>query len=131
MNAERNLSYTWWMLRLTYGLVPIVAGLDKFTNVLVDWTTYLPGWMVTVVGDPQAFMYIVGTIEIIAGIGILTRWTRVFAYVVAAWLVGIALTLVTKGDLDVAVRDVVMAIGSLALAQLSMHPEVQEFLEPT
>lgn len=126
MDTEKNLTNTWWMLRLTYGLVPIVAGLDKFTNLLVDWTTYLPTWMIDVVGDPQAFMYIVGVIEIVAGIGVLTKWTRVFAYVVAAWLVGIGFTLVTKGAYDVAVRDVVMAIGALALAQLSAMPAIED-----
>lgn len=129
METERDLTTTWWMLRLTYGLVPIVAGLDKFTNLLVDWTTYVPEWMVTVVGDPQAFMYIVGVIEIVAGIGVLTKYTRVFAYVVAAWLLGIAFTLVTQGSYDIAVRDTVMAIGSIALAQLSSMPTIQENLQ--
>lgn len=129
MDTERNLTTTWWMLRLTYGLVPVVAGLDKFTNLLVDWTTYVPGWLASVVGDPQAFMYIVGVVEIVAGIGVLTRWTRIFAYVVAAWLVGIAFTLVTAGAYDVAVRDIVMAIGSVALAQLSAMPAIQERLQ--
>lgn len=129
MKTERNLTNTWWMLRLTYGLVPIIAGLDKFTNLLVEWTTYLPGWMVTAVGDPQAFMYIVGVIEIVAGIGVLTKWTRVFAYVVAGWLLGLGVTLVTTGAYDVAVRDVVMAIGSLALAQLSAMPAIQERIQ--
>lgn len=114
------------MLRLTYGLVPIVAGLDKFTNLLVDWTTYVPTWMVDIVGDPQMFMYLVGVIEIVAGIGVLTKWTRVFAYVVAAWLVGIAFVLLTGGMYDIAVRDVVMAIGAVALAQLSAMPAIEE-----
>lgn len=126
LHARENVTTTWWMLRLTYGLVPIVAGLDKFTNLLVDWTTYVPEWLAGIVGDPVVFMYIVGVIEIVAGIGVLTRWTGVFAYVVAAWLLGIAFTLVTLGAYDIAVRDVVMAIGALALAQLSAMPAIRE-----
>lgn len=130
MNAEENLTNTWRMLRLTYGLVPIVAGLDKFTNLLVEWTTYVPGWLESVVGDPTTFMYLVGVIEIVAGIGVLTRYTRLFAYVVAAWLVSIAFVLVTQGAYDVAVRDVVMAVGAVALGQLSAMPAVEERLQP-
>lgn len=128
MDGEKNLDNAWWLLRITYGLVPIVAGLDKFLNLLVDWSTYLPTWMETLVGDPVVFMYVVGVIEIVAGIGVLTKWTRVFAYVVAAWLLSIAVVLVTGGNYDVAVRDVVMAIGAIALAQLSTLPSVQEHL---
>lgn len=126
MNAERNLTNTWWMLRLTYGLVPIVAGLDKFTNLLVEWTSYVPGWLEGIVGDPTTFMYLVGVIEIVAGIGVLTRYTRAFAYVVAAWLVSIAVVLVTQGTYDVAVRDLAMAIGAVALGQLSTMPAVEK-----
>lgn len=128
MDTERNLTNTWWMLRLTYGLVPIVAGLDKFTNQLVEWTSYLPGWAIDIVGDPTTFMYIVGVVEIVAGIGVLTRWTRTFSYIVAAWLASIALVLVTAGTYDVAVRDLVMAVGAVALAQLSSMPEIEDRL---
>ncbi len=128
MNGEQNLTNTWWLLRITYGLVPIVAGLDKFLNLLVDWSGYVPTWMADIVGDPVVFMYIVGVIEIVAGIGVLTKWTRLFAYVVAAWLLSIAVVLLTGGEYDIAVRDVVMAIGAIALAQLSTHPAIQDKL---
>jgi uncharacterized membrane protein YphA (DoxX/SURF4 family) len=105
------------ILKYTYGLVPIVAGADKFTNVLVDWTTYLRGVESMLPMAPATFMMIVGVIEIIAGILVL-RFTRIGAYVVALWLVGIAVVLMSGGFYDIAVRDLVMAIGAYCLAKL-------------
>ena len=110
----------WWTLRLTYGLVPIVAGLDKFTNLLVDWKQYLSPAASHLPVSPATFMMIVGVIEIVAGCIVLSQHTRLGAYVVSAWLVAIALNLLTTGRyLDVAVRDLVMAAGAFALAKLS------------
>ena len=108
-------------LRLTYGLVPIVAGLDKFTNVLTQWSNYLaPNIRSILPLDPSLFMKGVGVIEIIAGVLVLIR-PAVGALVVAAWLVAIALVLITGGHyFDVAVRDLVMAIGAFTLAQLTI-----------
>lgn len=118
---EEALDRTWWALRLTYGLVPIIAGLDKFTNVLVDWTQYLSPLALDIVPvSASTFMMIVGVIEILAGVLVLTRYTRIGAYVVGAWLVGIAVNLLTTGAyFDVAVRDVVMSIGAFTLAKMS------------
>ena len=110
------------MLRLTYGLVPIVAGIDKFTNLLTDWTRYLNPLATKVIPiSPPTFMHVVGVIEIAAGILVLTRkTTRYGAFLVAAWLAAIALNLITMGAyLDVAVRDLVMAVGALTLAALT------------
>lgn len=108
------------LLKFTFGLVPIVAGLDKFTNILTNWTQYLGGWMVDLLPfEPSVFMMIVGVIEIVAGILVFTK-TRFGAYLVSVWLVMIALTLLFSGSyLDVAVRDIVMAIGAFSLAKLS------------
>ena len=106
------------ILRYTYGLVPIVAGADKFTNFLTDWTTYLRGVESMIPIAPAQFMIVVGIIEIVAGILVL-RFTRLGAYVVAAWLVAIAVVLMLGGWYDIAVRDLVMAIGAYSLAQIS------------
>jgi hypothetical protein len=118
---DKSLDRTWWALRLTYGLVPIVAGLDKYTNLLVDWTQYLNPLVLDILPISAAtFMMIVGVIEILAGMLVLSRFTRIGAYVVGAWLVAIALNLVTTGAyLDVAVRDIVMSIGAFTLAKLT------------
>lgn len=105
------------ILKYTYGLVPIVAGADKFTNVLTDWTAYLRGVESMIPIAPATFMMIVGVIEIIAGILVL-RYTRLGAYVVSAWLVSIAVVLMLGGWYDIAVRDLVMAIGAFCLAKL-------------
>lgn len=108
------------LLKYTFGLLPIVAGLDKYTNILTDWTQYLSDGLVSLLPfDPSVFMMIVGVIEIVAGILVFTK-TKFGAYLVSVWLVLIALTLIFSGSyLDVAIRDVVMAIGAFCLAKLS------------
>lgn len=115
-----SLERTWMILRFTFGLVPIVAGLDKFTNILVNWETYLNPLVLNVIPlDGQVFMGIVGVIEIAAGILVLAR-PRIGGFVVMAWLVCIALSLIASGKyFDVAVRDLVMAIGAFTLANVT------------
>lgn len=108
------------ILKYTFGLVPIVAGLDKFTNLLTDWTHYIGAGMADVLPfSPATFMMVVGVIEIIAGILVFTK-TKTGAYIVSLWLLLIALTLIFGGQyFDVAVRDIVMAIAAFSLAKLS------------
>jgi uncharacterized membrane protein YphA (DoxX/SURF4 family) len=109
------------LMRYTYGLVPIVAGLDKFTNLLTDWKNYIaPSVNNALPFSASTFMSIVGVIEIIAGIIVLIR-PRLGGFIVMAWLIAIALNLLISGHYyDVAVRDLVMAIGALSLAKLSV-----------
>jgi uncharacterized membrane protein YphA (DoxX/SURF4 family) len=108
------------ILKYTFGLVPIVAGLDKFTNILTDWTKYLAEPLVNGLPlSPQAFMMVVGVIEIVAGVLVLVR-AEIGSLIVAAWLVLIAVTLLIGGEyIDVAVRDIVMAIAAYSLFRLS------------
>jgi len=108
------------ILKYTFGLVPIVAGADKFLNLLTQWDSYLAPWMAQLLPfSPATFMMLVGIIEIIAGIIVLTK-TQIGAYIVSAWLVLIALSLLSSGNyLDVAVRDIVMAIAAYVLAKLT------------
>lgn len=117
-----ELTRVWTILKFTFGLVPIVAGLDKFTNILTDWVQYLnPAVANMIPVTPEGFMMIVGVIEIVAGFIVLFR-TELGAYIVSAWLVAIALTLITSGNyLDVAVRDLVMAIGAFCLGRLTHY----------
>jgi uncharacterized membrane protein YphA (DoxX/SURF4 family) len=106
-------------LRWTYGIVPIVAGLDKFTEILVDWKQYLAPFAADLLPfAPETFMAIVGVIEIVAGVLVLVK-PRLGGLVVAAWLVAIALNLLLAGYYDVAVRDLVMAVGAWGLAHLA------------
>lgn len=115
------------LLKVTFTIVPIVAGLDKFTNLLTDWSQYLnPSLAGMLPFSAAAFMIVVGIIEIIAGILV---WIKpgVAGYIVAAWLTLIALTLLLGGRyLDVAVRDLVMAISAFAMAKMATFvPAVQ------
>ncbi len=109
------------VLKYTYGLVPIVAGLDKFTNLLTNWQDYLSPFITNMLPfSAGTFMAVVGIIEIAAGILVLIR-PQIGAYVVMGWLALIALNLILGGHyLDVAVRDLVMAIGAFSLAKLSI-----------
>ena len=112
------------ILRLTFGIVPIVAGLDKFTNLLTRWSDYLnPGLAGMLPVNAMTFMKIVGVIEIVAGMIVLVR-PLAGAYIVMAWLICIALQLIAGGHyLDVAVRDLVMAMGAFTLAKLTIIAE--------
>lgn len=107
------------ILKYTFGLVPIVAGLDKFTNILANWSQYISeGFAGMLPFEQTTFMMIVGVIEIVAGVLVLTK-TKLGAYVVSAWLGAIALTLIFSWSyVDVAVRDLVMAIAAFCLAKL-------------
>jgi len=109
------------LLQITFGLVPVAAGLDKFFNLLTVWTQYLdPRFAQLLPFSPETFMHIVGVIEIAAGLLVLSRWKTVGAYVVSAWLAVIAVTLIASGRyLDVAVRDLVMSIGAYTLGSLT------------
>jgi uncharacterized membrane protein YphA (DoxX/SURF4 family) len=120
LNYNQTLSQVHRTLRLTYGLVPIVAGLDKFTDLLTHWENYLSPSVVSMLPfAPHTFMMIVGVIEIIAGIIVLAK-PAIGGYIVMAWLAVIAISLLASGNyLDVAVRDLTMAIGALSLARIS------------
>jgi uncharacterized membrane protein YphA (DoxX/SURF4 family) len=109
------------VLRVTYGVVPIAAGLDKFTNLLVDWRTYLSPLAARVLPvEPGTFMRAAGVVEIAVGLVILLGISRFGGYVAAIWLALIALNLLSSGRfLDVAVRDLAMAVGAFALGRLA------------
>lgn len=110
------------LLKYTYGLIPIVAGADKFTNLLTDWSNYLNPTLKSMLPfSDHTFMMIVGMIEIIAGVLVFLNPQK-GAYLVCIWLVLIALSLLASGNyLDVAVRDLAMAIGAYSLAKLSTN----------
>jgi uncharacterized membrane protein YphA (DoxX/SURF4 family) len=108
------------LLRVAFVVAPIAFGLDKFANLLVDWPKYLAPWINDIVpGSGQDFMYVVGVVEIVAGLVVLVK-PRYGAYLVAAWLAGIILNLLTySGYYDVALRDFGLMLGALTLARLA------------
>lgn len=118
---DPRLELSWWALRLGFGLGPIVIGADKFFNKLTDWTMYLSSLATKAVPvSASTFMHVVGVVEIIAGLVVLSRFTRIGAYVVTAWLLAIAINLLTTGMFyDLAMRDVEIAIAAFTLSQLS------------
>jgi len=119
-NALKQVKDVQTVLKFTYGLVPIIAGADKFTNILTDWQHYINPQLADMLPvSASTFMMIVGVIEIVAGILVFIDTVK-GGYLVMAWLVLIALSLVAGGSqLDVAVRDLVMAIGAFSLAKLT------------
>ena len=119
-NSNQIVRSVWTVLKITFTVVPVVAGLDKFTDLLTNWDLYLhPGIASMLPFSAHVFMQIVGVIEIIAGILVFAR-PAIGGWVVMAWLICIALTLIARGKyLDVAVRDLVMSIGAMSLARLS------------
>jgi len=107
-------------LRLAYGVVPIAAGVDKFFNVLTDWGKYLPEIVASNLPMPvPTFMMVVGVIEIVAGLAVLSIMTRLGALVVALWLIAVGSSAGMAGYLDILVRDLVMAVGAYALCVLA------------
>ena len=127
MNKEFDprLDGAWWALRIGLGVGPFLAGLDKYFNLLTDWTMYTSPLVLKLLPfSGRTFMHIVGVIEMIVGLAILTKWTRLGSYVASAWLVAIAINLVSTGMfLDVAVRDLEMALAAFVLARMT---EVRE-----
>ncbi len=121
MTFDTRLNHAFWVLRIGLGVGPIVAGADKFTNLLANWEMYLNPLAPKILHvQPTTFMHLVGVIEIVAGILVLSRLTRYAAYIVMVWLIGIALNLVTQGMFfDLAVRDIEIALGAFALAKLA------------
>jgi hypothetical protein len=108
------------LLRTVFTIAPIAFGLDKFFNLLTDWEAYLAPWINDLVpGTAHTAMLIVGVVEIVAGIVVAVR-PQFGGYLVAAWLGGIIVDLVTLGDYyDIALRDFGLLVAALALARLA------------
>ena len=110
------------ILHFGFTVAPILAGLDKFFHLLVNWDQYLPGVVARVSPiPPHTLMLVVGVIEIVAGIGVALK-PRIFAYIVAGWLAVIIINLLLiPGYFDVALRDFGLLLAALALARLSQQ----------
>jgi uncharacterized membrane protein YphA (DoxX/SURF4 family) len=108
------------LLRIGFAVLPIVFGIDKFTNLLADWQSYLAPWIVDISPlTPDQTMLVVGVVEIVAGLAVVVK-PRYAAYLVAAWLAGIIVNLLTySGFYDVALRDFGLLVGALALGILA------------
>ena len=128
-NAKRETRSADWgdaafqsfmLLRLAFTVAPIAFGVDKFFNVLVHWPNYLAPWINNIApGSGQDFMYFVGAVEIVAGLVVAIK-PRYGAFLVAGWLAGIVINLLTySGFYDIALRDFGLMLGALTLARLA------------
>jgi uncharacterized membrane protein YphA (DoxX/SURF4 family) len=131
MLVSRELNAGYWALRIAFGLGPLLAGLDKFTNFLVNWEKYLsPVAQRMLPISAVTFMHLVGVVEIIVGLGILFGATRVFGYIAMVWLWCIAANLISSGNYyDIAVRDILLGIGAYALARVTEARESVVFVD--
>jgi hypothetical protein len=112
-----------WLLRIGFTVAPILFGVDKYLNWSVHWPDYLAGWINNIIpGSGQDWMYVVGGIEIAAGLLVAVA-PRIGAFVVAGWLAGIVINLLTKNPpqyYDIALRDFGLMLGALTLGRLSL-----------
>ncbi|MBP7570863.1 MAG: DoxX family membrane protein [Acidobacteria bacterium] len=118
---RHELETAYWALRPAIGATAFLAGLDKYFNLLANWTDYVSPLALEVLPfGATTLMQVVGVVEIAVGLAILLGWTRLGAYVASAWLAAIALNLVTTGRyFSIAVRDLVMAVAAYTLARLA------------
>lgn len=119
---ETNVNVSKHLLKLTYGLLFILAGADKFFNFITNWQKYISKEVLDMLPfDIKTFIYIIGALEILLGIAILLpKWTKFASFIASAWLIIISLNLLAmKIYNDIAIRDAVMAIGAFVLSLLS------------
>jgi len=113
---------SFWLLRIGFTVAPILFGIDKFFNWTVHWPDYLAGWINAIApGSAQSFMYFVGAVEITAGVVVAVA-PRIGAPLVAAWLAGIVVNLLTKSPpeyYDIALRDFGLLLAALTLTRLA------------
>jgi uncharacterized membrane protein YphA (DoxX/SURF4 family) len=111
-----------WLLRIGFTVAPILFGIDKFFNWTVNWPDYLAGWINNIApGSAQDFMYFVGVVEIVAGLVVAVA-PRIGGPLVAAWLAGIIINLLTNNPpeyYDIALRDFGLMLGALTLTRLA------------
>jgi uncharacterized membrane protein YphA (DoxX/SURF4 family) len=133
MLVSKELNAAFWALRVAFGFGPLIAGLDKFTNILVNWQKYLsPAAERMLPVSATTFMHFVGVVEIAVGLAILFGATRSFGYIAMLWLFAIAANLISMGTYyDIAVRDILLGIGAYALARVTEARQSVITVEPS
>jgi len=126
MTAHARISFSWNLLRYAYGIVILLAGLDKLlgTDLIVAWPKYISPFVAGLLPvNTGLFLAAMGIIEIVVAILLLTKWPRTAAYLATLWLLLISVNLVMLGTLDIAIRDILLAVGAIVLAQLTSAVE--------
>lgn len=121
MTLDPPLHGAWLSLRIGLGLMALLAGFDKFFNLLTTWTMYVSPRTEQLLSVPaDVLMQAVGLVEVAMGVAILGAWTRMGAYVASAWLTAVAVNLASTGMFyDLAVRDLILALSAYTLARLT------------
>jgi hypothetical protein len=126
MSPQKRVALSWNLLRYSYGAVILLAGLDKLlaTNFIVDWQSYISPFVAGLLPvSTGVFLGAMGVIEIAVAILMLTKWPRIAGYLSVAWLLLISLNLVLMGHLDIAIRDILLAVGAFVLTELTVAVE--------
>lgn len=122
MPTNAHVKLSWNLLRYSYGIVILLAGLDKLmgTELIAHWSSYISPLVLGLLPvSVPVFLIAIGIIEVVVAVMMLTKWPRIAGYLSAAWLVIIAINLLLGGYVDVAVRDILLAVGAFALANLT------------
>lgn len=122
VRTAHHTEQAYLLLRSVFVAAPVLFGLDKFLGVLTDdWEGYLATWVDDLIpGDAHDAMLMIGVVEIVAGLVVLVtpRWGGLL---VAGWLAGIIVNLVSTGEYyDIALRDFGLMVAALALSLLAM-----------
>jgi hypothetical protein len=122
MNGKKEVLFSWNLLKWAYGLVVLLAGLDKIfgTNLIVNWAKYVSPFVESMLPfSVGTFLVIIGIVEVVVALLLLTKFQKIGGYLAAAWLLIIAISLLTLGYVDIAIRDVLLAVGAVVLATLT------------
>jgi len=129
MTSTNHVNLSFNLLRYSYGVVILLVGLDKVfgTELIVHWTQYISPFVLGLLPvSVPVFLIAIGIIEIVVAVMMLTKWPRLAGYVSIAWLVLIAINLLMAGYVDVAVRDLLLAVGAFVLVELASEVQGQK-----
>lgn len=130
MDSSARIRRSWNLLRYSYGIVILLVGLDKIlgTGLIVHWAGYISPFALSILPfSVPVFLTIIGIVEVVVALMMLTKWSRLASYLSIVWLVIIAINLLMAGFLDVAVRDLLLAIGAFVLADLTVAVREQRY----
>jgi hypothetical protein len=134
MEGTKRVVFSWNLLRYAYGAVLVLAGLDKLlgTDLIVYWPKYISPFVAGFLPvSTGMFLAAMGIVEIAVAVLLITKWPRIGGYLSVAWLALIAVNLLMLGYVDIAVRDVLLAVGALALAELTVAVEQLHYVKQT
>jgi len=134
MTATTRITFSWNLLRYAYGAVIVLAGLDKLlgTDLIVAWPKYIAPFVAGLLPvSTGVFLGAMGVIEIVVGLMLLTKWPRLGAYLATAWLLLISVDLLMLSYRDIAIRDILLAVGAVVLAQLTSAVEEMKLTKVT